>query len=102
MKARVFTGLMCISKIDWERVKISEETGNQWMKVGIVVLIDQKDQFENSAFIQQRGSKKLKEEHILIGNAIDKGIIDFELPHPVPSKIDTRVEQEETYRNYES
>lgn len=99
MKAKVFTGLLCLSKIDMERIQTSEEPGNQWMKVG-VILMDKPDKFGSSILIQQRGSKKLKEDHIIIGNAVDKGVIDFELPHPIPSKMDTRCEQDETYRNY--
>lgn len=99
MKAKVFTGLMCLSKIDMERVQTSDETGKQWMKVG-VLLLEKPDKFGNTVVIQQRGTKKLHEEHILIGNAVPKGEIDFELPHPIPSKMDSLCEQDETYRNY--
>ena len=91
--------MMCLSKIDEERVQVSEETGQAWMKVSII-LLEKPDKFGNQIIIQHRGVKG--QEHLIIGNAVHKGEIKFEFPHhsKVPSKIDTRCDAEETYRDY--
>ena len=98
---KVFTGMLCLSKIDESRLQTSDETWQTWMKVGIV-LLEKPDKFGNNIVIQHRGTKG--QDHIIIGNAVKKGEIKFEFPHPnhsgVPSKIDTRCECDETYRDY--
>lgn len=95
---KVFTGMLCLSKIDESRLQTSEETGQTWMKVGIVML-EKPDRFGNDIIIQHRGTRG--KEHIIIGNAVRKGEINFDFPHKkVPSKLDTRVESDETYRDF--
>lgn len=95
---KIYTGMLCLSKVDESRTKTSEETGQTWMKVGIV-LLERPDRFGNNIIIQHRGGRG--KEHIIIGNAVKKGEINFEFPHHIPSKIDTRCEKEETYRDFE-
>lgn len=89
--------MLCLSKIDESRTRTSEETGQTWMKVGII-LLEKPDQFGNDMIIQHRGGRG--KDHIIIGNAVNKGEIHFEFPHRVPSKIDTRCETDETYRDF--
>ena len=95
----ICTGRLCLSKIIESRITHSEETGQNWIKVGIVLLA-QPDKYGNHVIIQHRGKKGTGEEHIPIGNAVRRGEISFEFPHRVPSKIDSRTEREETYRDF--
>ena len=96
----ICTGILCLSKIDKNRVTHSEETGQDWIKVGIVLLA-KPDKYGNNVIIQHRGKKGTGETHIPIGNATRRGEIIFEFPHHVPSKIDSRVEREESYRDFD-
>lgn len=99
MNAKVFTGIACLSKIPEGRITTSEKTGMMWFQVGLVVL-DDPDKFGNDLIIQSRDADG--DEHVPIGNAQYRGRIEFKFPKgkTVPSKLDTRNEQEETYRDY--
>lgn len=95
----VYTGTVCLSKLDRERIVHSEKTGQDWFQIGIVIL-EKPDRFGNEIIIQHRGTKGRK--HIIIGNAVCKGKIEFKFPNGqhMPSKMETRCEREETYRDY--
>ena len=88
--------MLCVSKIDQERAKTSAETGQTWMKVGLI-LLEKPDRFGNNVIIQHRGTRG--DEHIIIGNASYKGEIKYDFPHhkTVPSKLDSRVEKDDTF-----
>lgn len=95
---KVFTGMLCLSKIDESGTKTSEETGQKWIKVG-VILLEKPDRFGNNIIIQHRG--KYRKDHIIIGNAVQRGEIHFEFPNHIPSKIDTRCETEDSFREFD-
>lgn len=94
----VFTGMLCLSNIVEERVTHSENTGKDWIKIG-VILLAKPDRYGNNLMVQHRGDRGQK--HTLIGNAVKRGEINFEFPHRVPSKIDSRTEREDTYRDFD-
>ena len=100
MKAKLYTGRQCITKVDSERVFHSQNTGQQWIDVALLIL-ETPDRFGNEVIIQHRGHNG--DEHIIIGNAKFHSEIDYVFPSTkkVPSKMDYRVEKASTDINFE-
>ena len=97
---KLYTGIICLTKIDPERIIHSEVTGQDWARVSLIIL-ETPDKFDNEVIIQNRGGRG--KDHIIIGNANRRNDISFKFPKgkKLPSKIDTRCDKCETYRDYE-
>lgn len=96
---RLYKGRLCLSKIDQSRIFTSNETGQQWVDVSIIIL-EKQDKFGNDVVIQQTGYRG--NAHINLGNAINKGGITFKFPptRKMPTKMDSHVERDTTEREY--
>ena len=97
--AKCYLGRLYPDSIDESRINI-DKGGNRWINISVIIL-DKPDQFDNDIHIQHRAKKSDGGKHIVIGNAFNYGDIDYKsvlYRGSVPSKIDTRAEQETTDR----
>jgi len=96
---KIYIGRMCLTKINQNRIFESPDTGQQWIDVSLIVL-EKPDKFGNEIIIQHKG--KNAREHVIIGNAVLRGLLHFIFPsaRTVPSKMEYEVETESMERKY--
>lgn len=100
--SELFLGRIYVDVIEPGRLE-TDKYGRRYAKIA-VILLGEPDEHGNDIIIQHRGSKAAC-NHLIIGNAQYQNPINYDsrrsiIATPLPSKMDYRVETQDTEREY--